>query len=115
MAAKMLKPGSALKIIIFHCGLPLVRALRRAIRQKCYSIVDFLFSRRQWPAVELNVFRATQPGEARIGEKHLLTFGDFSFNSLQTLRLCRRVGNAAVLCSFSPGRPTRKSVVCWSP
>lgn len=34
MAAKMLKPGSVLKIIIFRCGLPLVRALRRAIRQK---------------------------------------------------------------------------------
>lgn len=63
----MLKPGSALKIIIFHCGLPLVRSLHRAIRQKCYSIADFLFSRRQWPAVELKVFRATQPGKAHIG------------------------------------------------
>lgn len=34
MAAEMLKPGSVLKIITFHYGLPLVRALRGAIRGK---------------------------------------------------------------------------------
>lgn len=37
MAAQMLKWDSVLKIIIFRCGLLLVRAVRRAIRQQCDS------------------------------------------------------------------------------
>lgn len=35
MAAQMLKRDSVLKIIIFRCGLLLVRTVRRAIRQRC--------------------------------------------------------------------------------
>jgi hypothetical protein len=34
VAAQMLKRDSVLKIIIFRCGLLLVRAVRRAIRQQ---------------------------------------------------------------------------------
>lgn len=37
VAAQMLKRDSVLKIIIFRCGLLLVRAVRRAIRQPCNS------------------------------------------------------------------------------
>lgn len=48
MTAKMLKPDRVLKIIPFYGGLPLVRTLCRAIRQKCYCMAVFLFSRGQW-------------------------------------------------------------------
>lgn len=37
VAAQMLKRDGVLKIIIFRCGLLLVRAVRRAIRQRCDS------------------------------------------------------------------------------
>lgn len=42
VAAQMLKRDSVLKIIIiFRCGLLLVRAVRRAIRQRCNSSAGF--------------------------------------------------------------------------